>query len=100
MIITEINPKELVDLGFYEDEQHVIEEGIRHILRDNPEYRIEIAVKRYKEEAVSLGKAADIASVSVEEMKETLRSRGVALKGPESKEEINGDAERARRALR
>ena len=49
---------------------------------------------------MSLEKAAGIAGVSMEEMKETLRSRGVALKGPEHKEEINDDAERARRALR
>ncbi|MCS3672447.1 putative HTH domain antitoxin [Salinibacter ruber] len=69
-------------------------------MRKNPEYKIEIAVERYKDETVSLEKAADIAGVSVEEMKETLRLRGVALKGPEHKEEINDDAERARRALR
>ncbi|MCS3668046.1 putative HTH domain antitoxin [Salinibacter ruber] len=100
MITTGIEPQELVDLGFYEDERHVIEEGIRHILRKHPEYKIEIAVERYKDETVSLEKAADIAGVSVEEMKETLRLRGVALKGPEHKEEINDDAERARRALR
>ena len=100
MIVTEIKPKELVDLGLYENEQQVIEEGIRHILKNNPEYKTEIAVKRYKDEAVSLEKAADIANGSVEEMKETLTSREVALKGPESKEEINEDAERARRALR
>ncbi len=100
MIATGIETQELVDLGFYEDERHVIEEGIRHILRKNPKYKIEIAIKRYKDETVSLEKAADIAGASVEEMKETLRLRGVALKGPEHKEEINDDAERARRALR
>jgi predicted HTH domain antitoxin len=100
MITAGIKPKELVDLGLYENEQHVIEEGIRHILRQNPEYKIEIAIERYKDDAVSFEKAAGIAGVSMEEMKETLRSRGVALKGPEYKEEINDDAERARRALR
>ncbi|MCS4174861.1 UPF0175 family protein [Salinibacter ruber] len=100
MTTTRIEPKELIDLGFYEDERHVIEEGIRHILRKHPEHEIEIAIERYKDETVSLEKAADIAGVSVEEMKETLRLRGVALKGPEHKEESNDDAERARRALR
>ncbi|MCS4184998.1 UPF0175 family protein [Salinibacter ruber] len=100
MITTGIEPQELVDLGFYDDEQHVIEEGIRHILRKHPEYKIEIAIERYKDETVSLENAADIAGVSMEEMKETLRLRGVALKRPEHKEEINDDAERARRALR
>ncbi len=95
-----INPKELVDLALYKDEQEVIDEGVRQILRSHPEYRIEIAIKRYKEEAVSLGKAADLAGISLEEMKEVLRTRGVALKGPESKEEIKEDVKRAKEALR
>ena len=96
MTVRGIKPKELVDLALYRDEQEVIDEGVRYILRSHPEYRIEIAIKRYKEEAVSLGKAADIACISLEEMKEVLRTRGVALKGPESKEEIKEDAKRAR----
>jgi predicted HTH domain antitoxin len=95
-----IKPKELVDLALYKDEQEVIDEGVRYILRSHPEYRIEIAIKRYKEETVSLGKAADLAGISLEEMKEVLRTRGVALKGPQSKEEIKEDAERARETLR
>ncbi len=100
MSIRGINPKELVDLALYKDEQEVIDEGVRQILRSHPEYRIEIAIKRYKEEAVSLGKAADLAGISLEEMKEVLRTRGVALKGPESKEEIKEDVKRAKEALR
>jgi predicted HTH domain antitoxin len=100
MAVKGIKPKELVDLALYKDEQEVIEEGVRHILRSHPEYRIEIAIKRYKEEAVSLGKAADLAGISLEEMKEILKTRGVALKAQESKEEIKEDAKRAREALR
>jgi len=100
MAVRGIKPKELVDLALYKDEQEVIDEGVRYILRSHPEYRLEIAIKRYKEETVSLGKAADLAGISLEEMAEVLRSRGVALKGPESKEEIKEDAKRAREALR
>jgi len=100
MTIGGIKPKELVDLALYKDEQEVMEEGVRQILRSHPEYRMEIAIKRYKEETVSLGKAADIAGISLEEMKEVLRTRGVTLKGPESKEEIKEDAQRARETLR
>lgn len=100
MAVGGIKPKELVDLALYKNEQEVIDEGVRYILRSHPEYRIEIAIKRYKEEVVSLGKAADLAGISLEEMKEVLRTRGVALKGPESKEEIKEDAKRTREALR
>jgi predicted HTH domain antitoxin len=56
MTIRGIKPKELVDLALYKDEQEVIDEGVRYILRSHPEYRMEIAIKRYKEEAVSLGR--------------------------------------------
>jgi len=94
-----IKPTELVALGLYGNEQDVIEDGIRHILRSHPEYKIEIAVKKYKEEEASLGKAADIAGISLEDMKELLRTRGIALKGPESINEIEEDAERARKAI-
>lgn len=100
MSIRGIKPKELVDLALYKNEQEVIEEGVRYILRSHPEYRIEIAIKRYKEEAVSLGKAADIAGISLEEMKGILKTRGVALKGPQTREEIKKDVKRAREALR
>ena len=41
---------------------------------------------------MSLEKAADSAGVSMEEMKETVRSRGVVLEGPQHREEINDDA--------
>jgi len=94
-----IKPTELVALGLYGTEQDVIDDGIRHILRSHPEYKIEIAVKKYKQEEVSLGKAADIAGISLEDMKELLGTRGVALKGLESIKEIQEDVERARKAM-
>ena len=93
-----VKPTELVALGLYGNEQDVIDDGIRHILRSHPEYKIEIAIKKYREEA-SLGKAADIAGISLEEMKEILRTRGVTLKGLESIKEIQEDAERARKVI-
>ena len=95
-----LKAKEFVDLGLYEGERDVIEDGIRHILRSHPEYKIEIAVEKYKQEKASLGKAADIAGVSLEEMKEILKSRRVSLKGLRSIEEIRRDAEQVRKAMR
>ncbi len=46
-----------------------------------------------------MGKAADIAGVCLEDMKEFLRTRGIALKGLESIKEIQEDAERARKVM-
>lgn len=95
-----IEPKELVNIGLYKNEREVIEDGIRRILLSHPEYKIEIAMEKYKREEVSLGKAADIAGVSLEEMKEILKDRGVPLKDLEGVEEIRIDAERAGKAMR
>jgi len=94
-----IKTKEFVDLGLYETERDVIQDGIRHILRFHPEYKIEIAVEKYKQKKASLGKAADIVGVSLEEMKAILKSRGVFLKGPRSVKEIHEDAEQVRKAM-
>ena len=87
-----IGPGEFVAANLCADEQEVIEEGIRQLLRAHPEYKTEIAVHRYVSEEASLGKAADIAGVSVEEMKSILSERGITLRGPETAEEIRDDA--------
>lgn len=99
MTVRDIEPEELVDIGLYEDEGEVVEEGIRQILRSHPEYKLEIAIERYKREAISMGKAADIAGISLEEMKEILNDRGIGLKGPKSQQEIEEDAQHARKTL-
>lgn len=87
-----IGPEEVVAADLFADEQEVIEEGIRQLLRAHPEYKTEIAVHRYVSEEASLGKAADIAGVSVEELKSILVDRGIALRGPETAEEVRNDA--------
>ncbi len=94
-----VKAAELVALGLYGDEQDVIDDGIRRILRSHPEYRREIAVQRYDKEEISLGKAADIAGVSLEEMKQILMDRGIGLKSLISPDEIMEDANRAKRAM-
>ena len=95
-----IEPKKLVELGLYKSELEVIEDGIRHLLRSHPEFRMRIAVEKYKQEEISLGKAAEIVGVSLEEMKEILKDQGIFLKGPESPEEIQEDAQKAKKARR
>ena len=92
-----IEPKELVDLGFYKSEPDVIEDGIRHLLRSHPEFRMRIAVEKYKREEISIGKAAELSGVSLEEMMDILREQGILLKGSENAEEIQEDAQRAKK---
>jgi len=96
----QIDACELVEAGFYKDEGEVIRDGIRYLLLYHPEYRVKVAVERYKKGKISLGKAADIAGFSIEEMKELLRGQGIPLVWGEDVKEIIEDAENARESMR
>ncbi len=95
----QITARELIDIGIYKDESEAIKDGIRHLLIGHPEYRVKVAVERYKKGKISLGKAANTAGISLEEIKELLRDMAIPLTGPENIEEIMKDAEVARKAM-
>lgn len=84
-----VMPIDLVDAGLYRTQKEVIADALRHLLHVHPEYRIALAVHWYQmDKEISLGKAAQLAGVSQEEMKEILVDRGVSLRlGPASIEE-------------
>ncbi|MBD3155596.1 MAG: hypothetical protein GF368_02985 [Candidatus Aenigmarchaeota archaeon] len=46
-------------------------------MRTRPELKIAIAIEMYKENEISLGRAAEIAGLTTVEFKETLKDRGV-----------------------
>ena len=96
----QIDARELVEAGFYKDESEVIRDGIKHLLLHHPEYKVKVAIERYKKEKISLGKAADIAGLSIEEMKELLKEQGIPLVWGEDVKEIIEDAENARKSMR
>jgi len=85
----QVNIKDLVEARLYDSEEKVIEDAFRHFLLAHPDLRIAVAVHRYRtDEEITLAKAAAIAGVSLERMKEILEQHGVPLRlGPESAEE-------------
>jgi predicted HTH domain antitoxin len=70
------NLKGLVDSGIYKSEDEVIHYALKHLLNSNPEQRLKLAIHRYQNEEVSLGKAAEIAGLCWEEMKDALIKNG------------------------
>lgn len=88
-----INPQELVEAKLYPNETEVITDALRHLYQNRPDLRLALAVHRYQtQEALSLAKAARLAGVSVEQMKDILLSRGVALRfGPTTLAEIQAE---------
>lgn len=96
----QIGVHELVEAGIYKNESEIIKDSIRYLLLHHPEYKMKVALERYKKEEISLGKAADIAGISIEEMKEMLKSQQIPLAYVEDIDEIIEDARNAKEATR
>ena len=81
--------------GFYRDEEEFIKEAINTLLAARKDLRVSIACELYKKEEISLGKACEIASLNIEEMKEVLHKRGIRRRVNVSSEEMERMAKRA-----
>ncbi len=83
-----ITPEALVGAGLYPDEQSVVRDALRVLWQERPRVRVEWAMHRYQTEDISLSKAAALANVSFDRMKELLVQRGIQPRlGPETAEE-------------
>ena len=90
---TEINLKGLVDTGLYESEEKAIYEALKALFNENPKIRKKLAIYRYQNKEISLGKAAQIAGLCWEEMKDELIRNGIKPKlGPQTIEEAKKDS--------
>ena len=70
----------LLKIGAYRNYGEVLKDALRQLLLAKPVYRIDIAVKLYADDKISLGKAAELAGISFDEMKEVLMQRGIKPK--------------------
>lgn len=96
-----LETKDLVNAGLYENESAAIQDALRLLFQEKPQVRIALAVYRYQTEKISLAKAASMAGVSFDRMKDILVSRGVQLRlGPETLEEAREEVKAMRRIAR
>lgn len=72
-----LQAKDFVQARLYQNEEAVIQDALRSLLQEKPQMRIELAIHRYQTEDISLARAASLAGVSFDRMKEILVSRGV-----------------------
>jgi len=70
----------LLKIGAYRTEGEVLKDALRQLLLSRPGYRIDIAAKLYTDDKISLGKAAELAGMSFDEMKDVLIQRGIKPK--------------------
>ncbi len=66
--------------GLYKSGDEFLKDAINTLLAARKDVRVAIACELYKLGEISLGKACEIASVDIEEMKEILHKKGIARK--------------------
>ena len=92
-----IEAQVLVNAGIYPDTETAIQEALRVLWQEQPKIRIDVAIYRYRIEGLSLAKAAALAGVCFDRMKEILAERGVPLRlGPETLEEARAELDALR----
>lgn len=67
----------LIERGIYGDQEALIEDALRALLRSKPHLRRQLAIELYKQGRVSLSRGAEIEGVDIESFKESLRETGV-----------------------
>ena len=82
----------LVERGVFENEESLTTSAYRSLLTLQPELKLEIALSLYQGEEISLGRVAEMAGISREQMKEVLAARGIERKYPQrSQEQVDRD---------
>ena len=79
----------------YKNEDEFIKEAVNTLLAARKDLRVSIACELYKKEEISLGKACEIASLNIEEIKEELHKRGIRRRVNVSSEEMEEMAKKA-----
>ncbi|MCX6030416.1 MAG: UPF0175 family protein [Chloroflexi bacterium] len=80
--------RDLVDAQLYSNDQEVIQDALRYLVRGRPDLRVRLAIHRYQAESISLAKAASLAGVSWAQMKDILVAHSIQPRvGPETFEE-------------
>ena len=64
---------------FYKSEGALLEDALRALLNFKPELKVEIGVELYRNEEVSLSRAAELAGMDLESFKDVLKARGLKL---------------------
>lgn len=96
--------KEEADLyvksGYFDNRSELIREALREFLEKLGRNNMDIAVNLYRRGDVSLGKAAELAGVGYEKMKEILAVRMIPIRrGPETVAEAMEDYKVAKELL-
>jgi len=69
----------LLRTGLYQNREEVIADALRNLLLNNKALRLELAIELFRAEEVSLGRAAEIASIDRWKFQEILHERHIPI---------------------
>jgi len=78
----------VVKAGNYQSEQEAIRHALSVLLVANSQLRLDTAIELYREEQVTLSRAAEIAGLSYGKFKEELAKRSISITVDSSPEEV------------
>lgn len=79
----------LISLGYYDNRSEIIREALRSFLSQKPEIRLVAAIKLYEEQKITISRAAEIAGIPFDQMKNILIDEGIIQRGKTENNEIN-----------
>ena len=71
----------LISVGYYDNRSEIIREAVRSFLSQKPEIRLVPALKLYKDNKITIARAAEIAGVPYDDMKSILIDEGIIRRG-------------------
>lgn len=88
----------VTETGLYKSEEAFLRDAVNTFLAARPDVREAVACRLYEKGFFSLGRAAEWAGLSIEEMKESLHRQGIRRESSQAPEEIEAAARRTARA--
>ena len=77
MVIQELELSALVKAGIFRNKTEAIKEALRLLFVTRPQLSVEAAIQLYKEEEVTLGRAAEMAGITRWELETLLADSGI-----------------------
>ena len=75
----EMEIEAIVNAGIFKDRSDVLREAINTFFAVKPKMRLEAAIQLFKDNRVSLGRAAEIAGIDRWQLKDILADRGINI---------------------
>ena len=77
MAIQDIELAALIKAGVFRSKREAVAESLRLMFASRPQLRLEAAIQLFKDEAVTLGRAAELAGMTRWEFEAVLADRGI-----------------------